>query len=128
MENNILELENRIQGCLTRMDELHWNAPSHSIHIVTDDFKGELGEFNDALMENLQAIHGFIKPGDLNPVLPEATEFEDLLVEIRLMLMNFKKDHEEMAYTGANNAVDDFWQVVNKYIYLIKVCKKEGKG
>ena len=42
----------RLEGYKTRLKELHWSSPSHSIHIITDDFSEELGKFEDDLAEN----------------------------------------------------------------------------
>ena len=77
MENKfILDLENRFHGIHTRLKELHFSAPSMSIHKLVDDFDEEFLEFDDAFMENAQALWGLIKPGDLNPILPEAMTFK----------------------------------------------------
>lgn len=122
-----LKIANKLQGQNTRLDEIHWSAPSNSIHQRVDDYHKEFTEFKDALMENVQALYGFIRPGDLNPVLPEAKEFEDLLMEIRAMLTSIKREiGDNIAMSGICNIVDDQFEVVNKYIYLIMICKHQA--
>ena len=121
MENNfILDLENKFHGIHTRLKELHFSAPSLSIHKLIDDFDEEFLEFDDAFMENAQALWGIVKPGDLNPVLPEAMNFQELLTEIKGLLVKVKREasDNEIFWSGILNRVDDFMEVVNKYIYL----------
>ena len=123
----MLNLENEFQGINTRLKELHFASPTMSIHRLIDDFAGEFREFEDAIMENAQALWGFIQPGDLNPVLPEALEFEDLLVDLRGKLIKVKQEAKDnMMWTGIINRVDDFFETVNSFIYQIKICKHEA--
>jgi hypothetical protein len=121
MENKfILDLENKFHGIHTRLKELHFSAPSMSIHKLIDDFDEEFQEFDDALMENAQALWGFIKPGMLNPILPKAINFQELLTEIKGLLVKVKREaaDNEIFWSGILNRVDDFMETVNKYIYL----------
>jgi hypothetical protein len=98
-----------------------------SIHKLIDDFDGEFQDFDDALMENAQALWGFIQPGTLNPILPEALEFENLLVDIRGLLTGIKREAgDDLMWSGIINRTDDFFETVNKYIYLIKICKHDA--
>lgn len=123
----ILNLENQLHGIHTRLKELHYSAPTMSIHKLIDEFDGEFQEFDDAIMENAQALWGFIKPGDLNPTLPEAIEFEELLEDIRGILVGIKKEAgDDLMWTGIINRTDDFFETVNKYIYLIQICKHKA--
>ena len=118
----IISLENQLQGVGTRLKELHFSAPTLSIHKLVDEFDKEFKEFEDEIMENSQALWGTIKPRDLNPVLPESITFKELLEEIRGILVRIKKEGEEnMMWTGIINIVDDFWTTVNKYIYLTNI-------
>lgn len=126
MTNNfILNIENKFHGIHTRLKELHFSAKSISIHELINDFDNEFCEFDDAIMENAQALWGFIEPGDLSPELPEALEFENLLEDLRGLLISIKREaSNSMMWTGIINRVDDFFEVINKYIYLIKIAKK----
>ena len=123
----ILNLENQLQGVGTRLKELHFSAPSISIHKLVDEFDDEFKEFEDEIMENSQALWGTIKPGDLEPSLPESTNFKELLEEIRGFLVSIKKEAgDNMMWTGIINIVDDFWATVNKYVYLINIAEQQG--
>lgn len=125
----ILDLENKFHGIHTRLKELHFSAPTLSLHKLIDDFDSEFQEFDDAIMENSQALWGFIQPGDLNPVLPESMEFLEILSEIKGLLVMIKKESKdnEMLWAGIINRVDDFIESVNKYIYLTYICLGDSR-
>ena len=123
----LVSVINKLEGHKTRLKELHWSSPSHSIHVVIDDFSSEIAEFEDAFAENSMALLGFIGPGELSPILPGEKEFEEDLEAIRGLLGSIKKEcGDEMMWSGVVNLVDDFWTTVNKYIYLSKICKHEA--
>ena len=125
-ESFILDLENKIHGIKTRLKELHYSADSMSLHEKIDDFYKEFDEFDDNIMENAQALWGTIIPGSINPELPESKEFEELLEDIRGILVSIKRKSEDsIMWTGIINIVDDFYTTVNRYIYLVKIIKKE---
>lgn len=120
----IINLENQLRGMSTRLKELHFSASSITIHKLIDEFDSEFLSFEDEIMENAQALWGTIKPGDLEPILPESMEFPELLEEIRGILAGIKKESENnMMWTGIINVVDGFWATVNKYVYLIGLEK-----
>ena len=124
----LLSVIGRIEGYKTRLKELHWSSPSHSIHVVIDDFSSEIAEFEDALAENSMALLGFIYPGELNPELPGEKEFEALLESVRGLLGAIKKEcGEDMMWSGVINLVDDFWTTTNRFVYLSKICKREAE-
>ena len=72
----LLSIENRLHGYHTRLKELHFSAPSYSLHKIIDEFDEKLQEFDDTIMEDAQSIFGVIQPGMIQPVLPEETEIE----------------------------------------------------
>lgn len=125
--NYFINLAGKLEGYKTRLKEIHWCAPSHSIHVITDAFSSELAKFEDDIIENSIASLDFIKPGDIKPVLPSVDnvrDFKSLLEDIRGVLVVIKRDAEEdIRWTGIINIVDDFFTTVNKYIYLDKVSE-----
>ena len=125
MKNDyILGLEGKIHGYHTRLKELHFSAPSYSLHKIIDDFDEELLKFDDEIMEDAQVLFETIQPGEIKPVLPEETEIEALLQAIRGTLADMKTKLKGNLYTGILNVVDDFWHTVNKTIYLVQIAKK----
>ena len=119
----LLSIENRLHGYHTRLKELHYSAPSYSIHKIIDEFDEDLLEFDDTIMEDAQSIFGNIQPGMIQPILPEEMEIEALLRGIRGMLAEMKDNLQEKLYTGIINTVEDFWATINKTIYLIRIAK-----
>lgn len=120
----LLTVENRLHGYHTRLKELHYSAPSYSLHKIIDEFDSQLQEFDDTIMEDAQSIFGFIEPGMIAPVLPEEVEIEALLRSVRAMLAEMKDTLQEKLYTGIQNTIDDFWSTLNKTIYLVMIAKK----
>lgn len=127
MENSfIIQIENELQGFKTRIKELHYSASSMALHKLIDEFDKDFHEFDDALMEGSQAIWGTIKPGTLEPDLPESMDFLDLLSEIRSLLARIKNEAgESLIWTGLVSTTDSFFEKIGKYIYLAKICERE---
>lgn len=120
----MVSMENKFHGIHTRLKELHFSSPTMSLHKLIDEFDGEFLEFEDAIMENSQALWGFIKPGELSPELPKSMEIEELLMDIRGLLVSIKKEAgDNMMWTGIINRVDDFFETVNSYIYQVRIAK-----
>lgn len=123
----ILNLENKLHGYHTRLKELHFSAPTFNIHKLTDSYDEELQEFDDAIMENAQSLWGFIKVGDINPVLPEATDFLTFLQDLRGVLIGIKKEAgDNLMWSGIINRVDDFIETTNSYIYQVMIAQHKG--
>ena len=121
----MLSLEGKLLGFHTRLKELHFSADCMDIHKLTDEFDSALLGFDDAIMENLQPLPNFgvIGVGDINPEIPEAAEFKDLLLNVRGVLADFKKQATEVMFSGATSIVDEFFAIVNKYIYLVNIVE-----
>ena len=120
-------LDSKILGIHARLKELHYSAPNMDIHKLTDEFIGELLEFEDKVMENLQPMPGigFVGVGELRPEVPEGSTFMDVLVAVRGMIADLKKQAgDAVMYSGIVSIVDDFFATVNKYIYLVKIVEK----
>ena len=123
--NKLIELINKIEGFQTRLKELHWNTGPISIHKLIDEFQDELGEFEDAVVENAVPFVGFFEPGTLNPTLPEESSFSDVLEGIRGLVISYKREiGDSLMWSGSISIIDDFLSTINKFIYLVKIEKK----
>ena len=123
----MVSLDSKILGIHARLKELHYSAPNMDIHKLTDEFIGELLEFEDKVMENLQPMPGigFVSVGDLHPEVPEEANFMDVLTSVRGMVADLKKQAgDAVMYSGIVSIVDDFFATINKYIYLVKIVEK----
>lgn len=127
MENkNILDLEARLHGYHTRLKELHFSAPNISLHKIIDDFDSELSELDDNIMEDAQAVFGVVRPGEIHPVLPGATDMEDLLIEIRGDMAGVLEwMGDKTMWTGVVDCIQSFWHTLNKTLYLVRIAKGE---
>jgi hypothetical protein len=97
------------------------------IHKLTDEFIGELLDFEDGIMENLQPMPGvgFVAVGDLHPIVPDESTFKDVLTLVRGIVADLKKQAgDAVMYSGIVSIVDDFFATINKYIYLVKIVEK----
>lgn len=125
--DKIVDLENRIHGFLVRLKELHYSSPSMSIHTVIDDFHSDLAKFQDSVMEDAQSMVGFITPGTISPVLPKATEIEDLLIELKSSILDFYDSLESVPmWIGVKSEIEGFIHTICQTIYRIKICKGEN--
>ena len=118
----IEELENKLHGYHTRLKELHFGAPSVSVHKIIDDFDGALMSYEDEIMEDAQAVFGNFEVGQIQPVRPESTDILELLQEIRGTLSGFFDFMgTSVTWSGIRSETETFWHVLNKTIYLIKL-------
>lgn len=123
--DTITELVNKIEGFQTRLKELHWNTGPISIHKLIDEFQDELGEFEDAVVENAVPFVGFFEVGTLNPVLPTESDFSGVLEGIRGLVISYKREiGDSLMWSGSISIVDDFLSTINKFIYLVKIENK----
>lgn len=124
MVQEILTVINQCEGFLTRTKEIHFSAYNMSLHKLCDEVKEVIGDFEDNVAEDAQAIYGQIQVGELNPVLPKSTTLVDLLIEVRAMILNMKSTLTENMYTGIINECDDMFHKVNQFIYLARICER----
>lgn len=118
-------LINKIEGFQTRLKELHWNTGPISIHKLIDEFQDELGEFEDAAVENAVPFVGFFEIGTLKPTLPDESTFSDVLEGIRGLVISYKREiGDSLMWSGSINIIDDFLSTINRFIYLVKIEKK----
>lgn len=118
-------LINKIEGFQTRLRELHWNTGPIPIHKLIDEFQDELGEFEDAAVENAVPFVGFFEIGTLKPTLPDESTFSDVLEGIRGLVISYKREiGDSLMWSGSINIIDDFLSTINRFIYLVKIEKK----
>lgn len=123
--DTLTNLINKIEGFQTRLKELHWNTGPISIHKLIDEFQDELGEFEDAAVENAVPFVGFFEIGTLKPTLPDESTFSDVLEGIRGLVISYKREiGDSLMWSGSINIIDDFLSTINRFIYLVKIEKR----
>lgn len=130
-DQNVLKIANTLEAFKTNLKSLHFSSPSLSIHkSVTDEFDDELLEFDDNLLENFQGVvNDFIYPDELKATedYETAYDFESYLVNLRGFVISIKRKYnDELLYSGVVNILDDFCQVINRYLYLIRVATHQA--
>lgn len=115
----------KLLGFYPRFKNMHWAAENNSIHTRLDEFTSILIDYIDTIAENIQGIYSQFKdsminqvevPGDVNPIY--------VLTTLKSEVENWFELHEDdMKYEGCRNATSAFLQDINKYIYLLRLCK-----
>lgn len=122
MKESLITFSSRLHGYHVRLKELHFSAPTLSIHKVIDDFDHELLEFDDSVMEDSQSMVGLIQPGDLKVILPKSTEINDLLAELKGDVLDYYDSLEGASmWIGVRSEIEGFIHTICKTIYLIKI-------
>jgi hypothetical protein len=127
MNENVINFLSFLESAKTRCKEIHWNAAyTMSYHELADDVLDGISDYQDSIAEEAQALYGNIKIGELNPVKlsMEIDTLTMLLSAIRAELAKMKDVWTEKMFTGLVNETDDYWHLVNKQIYLARICQK----
>lgn len=119
----MLSFARRLEGYKTKIKELHWAAPSHSVHIVLDDFFASLGDFEDKIIEVAQGFLGQIRLGTLIPITCDTNNDIECLIAIQkdiTYIRSLIKDRDE--YIGIVNGIEDFHETLGQSLYLLRIC------
>lgn len=114
---------NRIEGWKTRCKNLHWSAPKKNIHVYLDEFNSALDGFEDSIAEDYMGINGKFTPNILNGTSCLALNAVELLIEIKKYTEEFyTKVPQDICYKGICAEIENFIHIINKYMYLFKLC------
>lgn len=121
-EQHFIEFICKLEGFKIRLKELHWSAPSLSIHRLVDSVSTSLSELEDSVAEEFMSVYSLIKPGTISPILPETTEFLESLIDLRSLVVEVKQSTGSSGiWGGIVSRFDDFISTLNKTIYLAKI-------
>lgn len=109
-----------IEGFRIRLREIHWDAKTHSLHLLADSLMEDLETYEDSIAEDFMGIVGYrIQVGAVVPKLPKATEIKALIDEILSCSLALKNKLENLpVWTGIVNLIDDCIHMLNKSKYL----------
>lgn len=124
MNGLIVTYINKLEGYRVRTRECHWAAFNMSLHKLTDDVMKELEEYEDEIAEDAQGLYGQFEIGVLNPILPEAVDFDSMLVELRKDTAHLLKSLGEIKFTGIVNILEEMVHKLNQWIYLTRIAIK----
>ena len=119
-EEYVLEYIKRLEGYRIRIREFHWDAKTHSLHLLADSLMEDLESYEDSIAEDFMGLVGYrIQVGAVVPRLPKATEIKALIDEIINDSLFLKNKIESLPkWTGIVNLIDDCVHMLNKSKYL----------
>ena len=114
-----LSLTNKIEGCKTRLQNIHWTEENNSKHIYIDELKTSLSEFEDKFAEVIQASLGRFADGELQG---EVIELDDPIAIIELLLEEIELIRETLeGLDGEISIVDDFMATLKQSKYRLEM-------
>lgn len=110
---------NMCMSVYIRLREFHFNTHIQAEHNLTNDAMPEIMEYADAVMENQMGISDS-RPGmDILTFTPcKESTITSTLQYLAKEISTYRDKLDEISQVGIINALDDFAQVVNKWIYL----------
>lgn len=120
----VLSVIRKIEGCVIRLREIHWNAKRNSLHNLTDDIIEKLSEYEDDIAEDYMGLIGIrLKPGSIVPDIPESFDTIEVCNIIISAAIELKASvDDDTAYYGICNIIDDMVHYLNKCKYLASMC------
>lgn len=123
LRESIINFARILEGIRERLKEIHWNTSVKSIHLLTDDFITELGEFQDSLVEEMLGItDSKINFNEFYPVFCEPQELNEVLKYLLTNIMNVKSKYtqlnDKIEYGGINSILDDMLHYYFKGAFL----------
>ena len=120
LKNCILEFIKKLEGYRIRTREFHWDFDSLGRHKNRDEIMDFLLKIEDDIAEDMMGFFGVrIKPGDIVPVLPKATDTITMLCELAFDITKMKHCVEGYPECyGISSILDDMMHNCNKYRYL----------
>lgn len=112
-----------LEGTRIRMREIHWETESENIHDTSRNLLFYIDDVEDNIAEQLMGMCGFrIHVGEVIPIMPESTDMESLLKEIKSqtlsVLLSIEGDKE---FTAIESRLEDFVQYIDKNRYAITI-------
>lgn len=121
-KDNFNKYLNFLEGCKTRLKNIHWGEEDNSKHVYLDSLIEEVSEFEDKIAEAGQADFGRFKDGEIEA--EEVTESDPIKICDLLFSrsVKFRKTIDGMAnYTGEISWIDDFLASLKQSKYRLQM-------
>ena len=114
----------KLEGWKTRCKNLHWAAPNKDIHEYLDDFFEILGDYQDALAEDIMGVLGSrLNPNSINGTTCRANNALEFLDQVNTDTIAFyEKISDDTNYVGIKSETETFIHNIKKYNYLFNLC------
>lgn len=118
-----IEFLNWIEGCKTRLKNLHWSEENNAKHIYLDDLNTDLNEFEDKFAEAIQASVGRFEEGEIQGVSVEINDPVEIVTSIfdKVEEMRSLLEEKEDQYHGEISWLDDFAVTLKQDKYRIEM-------
>ena len=113
----------KLEGWKTTCNNLHWAAPTRSIHIYLDDLLVVLSTYQDALAEGYMGILGQMNPNIIKSIPSNKMDALSFIDEVKDGTLKFYDNiPASTIYKGITSECETFIQQINKYKYLFDLC------
>lgn len=112
-----------IEGCKTRLKNLHWSEEDNSKHVYLDDLNTDLNEFEDKFAEAIQAGVGRFEKETIQGTVVESENPIEIVSSIfnKVEEMRSLLNEKEEQYHGEISWLDDFAVTLKQDKYRIEM-------
>lgn len=127
MNKKVLGYINKLQGYLTAIKQLHWDAKNMSQHELCDDIADSIAEFQDTVSEVEQSITGNLKVNSLKPTEYKIKDLKSFVQDVLDETNTFYKEVKDMGdtYVGMASDCESFLSDMQRKLYLVNFTLKE---
>lgn len=127
MNKKVLGYINKLQGYLTAIKQLHWDAKNMSQHELCDDIADSIAEFQDTVSEVEQSITGKLKVNSLKPTEYKIKDLKSFVQDVLDETNTFYKEVKDMGdtYVGMASDCESFLSDMQRKLYLVNFTLKE---
>lgn len=127
MNKKVLGYINKLQGYLTAIKQLHWDAKNMSQHELCDDIADSIAEFQDTVSEVEQSITGNLKVNSLKPTEYKIKDLKSFVQDVLDATNSFYKEVKDMGdtYVGMASDCESFLSDMQRKLYLVNFTLKE---
>lgn len=127
MTKLILDYLCTVEGWLTAIKNIHWNADNMSQHKLSEDIAGRIQDFQDRVAEVEQSITGNLPFNKLQAKPYKAKNLKTLVQDVLSHSSDVYKKVEKMGdtYTGMASDFESFLSDMQQNLYLVNFTMKE---
>lgn len=130
--NMIVDILNELEGCKTRIKNLHWSSNllmsyiKFDIHKQLDELLDDVIEYQDKVAEGGIGIYGDFGRNVIKGNIPDIEDPILLVKYIIDKICTFYSKLNDCCLIGLKSETEVFLQELYQKIYLFKLCKING--
>lgn len=122
--DDVYKYINLLEGYKTRIKNLHWSSSNINMHTKLDELLDIVTDYQDNLAEEVMGIFG-----KFNSFMLRGTEC--IIINPNILIVDiinstnvfYKTISEDAIFAGIKSELETFIHVLNKYNYLLSLCK-----